>query len=165
MLRRSILLILFFIIPGLFVAGCEPDDQSVIEYKPVAFESGDECHLCGMIITRFPGPKGEAFLRHNEKVFKFCSTQDLFAWLLQPDVSNRVEAVFVHDMAKTAWDDPEDVALIDARMAWYVTGSERRGAMGATLASFAGQDDAFDFSKQYGGTVIRFEDIDLKMLQ
>jgi copper chaperone NosL len=150
---------------GLSLLACEPDDKAPVQHDPVAFESADECHLCGMIITRFPGPKGEAFVRHNQTAFKFCSTRDLFAWLLQPDVSSRVEAVYVHDMAKVPWEDPQDHALVDARGAWYVVGSERTGAMGSTLASFAEPQAAADFAQQYGGKVVRFDDITLQLLQ
>lgn len=162
---RQALLIIILLAAGLLVLGCEPEQQTSDIHKPVGFDSGDECHLCGMIITRFPGPKGEAFLRHDEKVYKFCSTRDLFAWLLQPDVGNRVEAVYVHDMSNTSWDDPQDTALIDAKTAWYVIGSRRKGAMGPTLAAFSERQRAAEFAREYGGSLARFEDIDLDKLR
>ncbi|WP_253264449.1 nitrous oxide reductase accessory protein NosL [Aeromonas media] len=44
----------------LALAGCNDVDSNPHVYDPVAFHSGDECHICGMAITGFPGPKGEA---------------------------------------------------------------------------------------------------------
>ncbi|MBC7182689.1 MAG: nitrous oxide reductase accessory protein NosL, partial [Marinobacter sp.] len=55
--------------------------QTTARPDPVHFESGDECHVCGMIIEGFPGPKGQAFNEKDQQVRKFCSTRDMFAWL------------------------------------------------------------------------------------
>jgi copper chaperone NosL len=149
----------------MLLASCDQNAPQQRERLPVSIEAGDECHLCGMIISRFPGPKGEAFTRHNEKALMFCSTVDLFSWLLQPDVTGQVEAVYVHDMGQTSWEHPQDDAFIDARQAWYVAGSDRRGAMGPALAAFAEQHAAAEFARQHGGRVIAYRDIDLELLQ
>jgi copper chaperone NosL len=61
-------------------------------------------------------------------------------------------------MGNTNWDDPQD-NWIDARSAWYVHGSSRRGAMGPTLASFAERTAAEKFAEEYGGTVLSFEQV------
>ncbi len=148
---------------GLVACG-SPDDQKVT-YEPIAIESGDECHVCGMIITRFPGPKGEAFIRHQTQALKFCSTRDLFTWLLQPETASQVEAVFVHDMARNDWDNPHALPMIDARSAWFVVGSKLKGAMGPTLASFSQRKDAETFGEQQGGRVVDFSAIDLVLLE
>lgn len=147
------------------LVACESPSEEAVNYEPIAIEPGDECHVCGMIITRFPGPKGEAFVRHQSNVMKFCSTRDLFTWLLQPETASQVEAVFVHDMARNDWDKPGDTPLIDAHAAWYVVGSRRMGAMGPTLASFAERADAEAFSEQYGGRMVGFDAIDLALLE
>ncbi|SFM68849.1 copper chaperone NosL [Marinobacter zhejiangensis] len=150
----------------LVVAGCSQpsSDESVGQLPPVAFESGDECHVCGMVIAGFPGPKGEV-LGGNAPVRKFCSTRDLFSWLLQPEQQHRDYTVYVHDMAQTDWQRPDDAALVDARLAYYVVGSERAGAMGPTLASFASESLARQFMANYGGRLLRYEEITLAVLQ
>jgi copper chaperone NosL len=150
---------------ALLLAGCDQQQQAETERSPVPFHSGDECHVCGMLISRFPGPKGEAYVTHEPQALKFCSTRDLFAWLLQPETAAVVEAIYVHDMADTDWNHPDDRHLIDARTAWYVVGSSRRGAMGPTLASFAKRADAEAFARQYGGRVLPFEAITLRVLE
>ncbi|MDT8387298.1 MAG: nitrous oxide reductase accessory protein NosL [Thiogranum sp.] len=158
----SSLLVLVLLVCG----GCEQNaGTDPLQQPPVAIADGDECHVCGMIITRFPGPKGEAYVTRVEQPLKFCSTRDLFAWLLQPETAAVVEQIYVHDMAQTDWTHPDDTQLIDARGAWYVTGSERTGAMGPTLASFATREAAAAFAEQHGGRLLRFEEITLPVLK
>lgn len=163
---RQIKLFLLLFISTLVLSACNNEDKTAAAVnQAVAIESGDECHVCGMIITRFPGPKGESFSRYDKKVRKYCSTRDLFAFVLEPENSASVSDIYVHDMAVTPWDHPEDEALIDAKQAYYVINHSLRGAMGATLASFKQQADAEAFAKKYQGSVIRFEQIDMPLLQ
>ncbi|WP_342631054.1 nitrous oxide reductase accessory protein NosL [Marinobacter alkaliphilus] len=147
------------------LAGCSNgEQQAVAKPDPVHFDSGDECHVCGMVITNFPGPKGQAFTERQQHTRKFCSTKDMFAWFLQPENVNRDHTLYVHNMAETHWDHPDDTHLIDAREAFYVVGSERTGAMGPTLASFETESEATDFAATYGGEILSFDDITLEHL-
>jgi copper chaperone NosL len=137
-------------------------EQQQMLHKAVAMESADECHLCGMLITRFDGPKGEVFRKETgDQVFKFCSTRDMFSYYLDPENKRNVAQMLVHDMSKMPWgsDSIDDKYFIDAKTAWYVVGSEKTGAMGDTLASFSQQSDAQAFAKEFGGKVISFTDI------
>jgi copper chaperone NosL len=136
-------------------------------HQAVAIESADECHLCGMLITRFDGPKGEVFRKETgEQVFKFCSTLDLFSYYLDPENKRNVAQILVHDMSKMPWgsESIDDKYFIDAKTAWYVAGSEKTGAMGKTLASFSQQSDAQAFAKEFGGKVLSFADINYDVL-
>jgi copper chaperone NosL len=156
-----VLILLMFVV----FTGCQDNGSEKLNLQQaVAIESGDECHLCGMIITHFPGPKGQLYERGDMSVRKFCSTRDMFAYLLDPEHSHHVENIFVHNMAVTPWDHPQAEAYIDARKAWYVVNSRRKGAMGPTLASFADQKTAQEFIKEYGGSLYRFDQIDLALL-
>ena len=83
----------------------------------------------------------------------------LFRSVLQPENIKRDHTLYVHDMAQSEWDSPVDTALIDAREAFYVIGSERKGAMGPTLASFADSTVADGFAAEFGGHVKAFSDI------
>lgn len=141
--------------------GCGDSSVELEEVqRAVAIESRDECHLCGMIISRFPGPKGELYQHGRDRIFKFCSTRDMFAYLLDPEQAHSIESIYVHDMSKTLWDTPDDEFFIDARKAWYVIGHNQPGAMGPTLASFSDKKTADDFSSKYGGRVLPFQSID-----
>ena len=148
-----------------FLAGCsEPESRATAKPEPVHFESGDECHVCGMVIMPFPGPKGEAITAREQTVHKFCSTRDMFSWALQPENAKRDHTLYVHDMAQTEWDHPDDTDLIDAREAFFVVGAERKGAMGPTLASFASEDSAVEFANEYGGEVVKFQEVTMQHL-
>ncbi|TYC57527.1 nitrous oxide reductase accessory protein NosL [Marinobacter sp. BW6] len=140
------------------------EEQTMAQPEPVHFKSGDECHVCGMMIDNFPGPKGEAITEKNQHVRKFCSTRDMFAWALQPENVNRNHTLYVHDMAETEWASPDDTSLIDAREAFYVVGSSRKGAMGPTLASFGNQADAGGFAAEHGGEVLAYSEITMDHL-
>ncbi len=149
---------------SVFLVGCGEAPQEQMLKQAVAIESSDECHLCGMIISNFPGPKGEAYQSGNDDIMKFCSTRDLFSYLLQPENERQIKEVYVHDMSKTPWQKPEDDYFIDAKSAWFVVGSNQKGAMGQTLASFSKQEHAQAFSENYGGKVYQFKDITIDIL-
>jgi len=149
------------------IACTDNEKQAQVIHQAVAMESGDECHLCGMLITRFDGPKGEVFRKElGDKVFKFCSTLDMFSYYLDPENKRNVAQMYVHDMSKMPWgsDSIDDKYFIDAKIAWYVSGSEKTGAMGKTLASFSAQKDAEAFAKAFGGKVVRLADINFDVL-
>ena len=142
-------------------------EQKEALHKAVAIENGDECHVCGMLITHFGGPKGEVFRKEQGgKALKFCSTRDMFSYYLDPENTRNVSQLMVHDMSKMPWgsDAIDDKYLINAKTAWFVIGSTKKGAMGKTLASFSLQADAQAFAQEFGGQVLSFSDINLESL-
>jgi len=64
----------------------------------------------------------------------------------------------VQDMAKADWERPTG-HWIDARSAFYVFGSRKKGSMGATAASFASAADAQAFVAANGGKVVSFAEV------
>ncbi|MCE9687579.1 nitrous oxide reductase accessory protein NosL [Shewanella sp. AS16] len=156
------LLLLTLLTMQLFACGEQSADSQ--PNQAVALARADECHLCGMLIGTFPGPKGELYTKTSDTVKKFCSTRDLFTFLLDPEYRHQVKEIYVHDMSKSPWEAPLDSHFIDARSAWYVIGSSKTGAMGKTLASFGDEASAQAFAKAYGGTLYRFEQITLALL-
>ncbi|MCP3673798.1 MAG: nitrous oxide reductase accessory protein NosL [Gammaproteobacteria bacterium] len=133
--------------------------------EPVAFEQSDRCHACGMMITPFPGPKGQAFEGQKKQKRTFCSTMDLMVWYLKSKNKPEIFEMFVHDMSKVPWKKPKDSHLIPAREAYYVIGSNMNGAMGPTLASFLSKEQADNFIKKHGGTISDFENLTIKGLR
>lgn len=150
---------------GLFLAftvGCsEQTEQQVMVQQAVKIEQADSCHLCGMTISNFPGPKGESYTVNQGNINKFCSTRDLFGFILQPENKRQVREIYVHDMSKTPWGQPNDEHFIDAKQAWFVIGSSKTGAMGQTLGSFSDKSDAETFVQEFGGQLYQFDDITL----
>jgi len=156
----------FFIITTflLLLNACGESKQQHMIHQAVKIESSDECHLCGMMISEFPGPKGEIYRKEEGTVKKFCSTRDMFSYYLDPENKRNVSQLLVHDMSKMPWDKLNDDFFIDAKKAWFVAGSTKTGAMGKTLASFSKKEDAAAFAKDYGGKVISFKQITLDVL-
>ncbi len=145
------------------LAGCGESEQPRQSLEPVGFHADDECHVCGMVVLDFPGAKGQAVEKGSVK--NFCSTGEMIGWWLQPE--NRVldARLYVHDMAHGSWEHPDDDYLIDAKTAWYVAGTQLKGAMGAVLVSFADEAAARKLADEHGGRVLRFEEIDQAVLQ
>lgn len=136
------------------VACGQPEE---VNYQAQAIHDEDECEVCGMLIKRFPGPKGQAIFDH--KHVKFCSTRDMVAFITDEENSHRVSDVFVHDMEKTPWKAPTQDSYTDGRNAWYVTGSDQKGAMGPTFASFANKEAALNFAQAHGGEPQTFNEL------
>lgn len=148
------------------LAGCGEKEEVEQALDPVAFHDSDECHVCGMIISDFPGPKGQAVEKGGVK--KFCSTAEMLGWWLQPE--NRIGGakLYVHDMGRSQWAAPDDSHLIDATQAFYVVGlanSGLKGAMGAVLGVFSEQSAAQKLASMHGARVLRFAEIDQAVLQ
>jgi len=162
---KRLFYVLFMILPLGLLSGCgEEDKKAAMVQQAVAIESSDECHLCGMIITNYPGPKGQLYSRGIKGNMKFCSTRDMFAFVVDPENQHNIQQAFVHDMAVTPWGHPEEDTYIDAKKAFYVIGHGKKGAMGPTLASFAKKADADAFAASQGGRVLTFEEITLDVL-
>lgn len=159
---------LVLLLVSVWLTACSDDKgpTAVEEVQgPVAFESGEECHVCGMIITEYPGAKGQIMISRDQAVHKFCSTQDMLSWWLQPENQHLKAEIYVHDIAKTPWEQPQDEYLIDARSAWYVVGSSLQGAMGPSLASYSDRAVAESVATEKGGRVLSWEELDMNVLQ
>jgi len=146
----------------LAILGCEKAASPTATEASLAFHPSDECHVCGMVITDFPGPKGAAVGADGVK--KFCSPAEMLGWWLQPENHRADVKLYVHDMGHSHWDAPDDAHLIDARTAYFVIGSRLKGAMGVVLASFSDLEAAQKLAHEAGGKVLRLEDIDQKLL-
>lgn len=152
----------------LLLAACDGEQAGTAPAEPAEPDRTASCAVCGMTVVDYPGPKAQLFLKGETEPKHFCSTRDFFAYLQEEDSprSHRIRAMFVHDMGRTDWDRPHagDSHWIPAREAFYVVGSDRRGAMGPTFASFARQADAEAFAAEHGGTLKRFDDIDRELV-
>ena len=137
----------------LFTACGEPQ-KTVLALEPT---DATVCALDGMLLTDFPGPKAQIHYDTGDPDF-FCDTMEMLSIYLRPEQQKRVTAVYTQDMAQTDWNKPSG-HWIDARAAFYVLGSDMKGSMGPTAASFARAEDAQAFAKAHGGKVLRFDEI------
>jgi len=138
---------------------CSESAQVVKPSLPVDFEDSDSCHLCGMMITAYPGPKGQALEKEVKQVRKFCATSDMIQWYLKAADRDKITEMYVHDMSKTPWNNPDDSHLIPVENAYFVIGSKKNGSMGPTLATISELELANDFVSEYGGRVLLFDQL------
>ncbi|MCL1038399.1 nitrous oxide reductase accessory protein NosL [Shewanella submarina] len=143
---------------------CSEGTAEVKKVEPVAIGDHDRCHICGMVITKYPGPKGQLTLKDSDTIPKFCSSRDMFNFALQTENQRQIGHLFVHDAAKTDWQNPSDTAFIDAESAYYVYGTSKKAVMGPAVAPFSSREAAEQFASEYGGRVLKFEEITLELL-
>lgn len=147
----------------LLLASCSEQDAKQSNARG-AIEQADSCHFCGAIISKFPGAKGELYSRSIDRINKFCSTRDLFLFLLQPENRHLIKEIYVHDMSKPLWDTSSDGDFTNARTAWFVIGSSKKDPMGKTLGSFSDKADAQVFVQEFGGELYAFNEVTIDML-
>ncbi len=117
--------------------------------------------FCGMNLTEHPGPKGQIITKSRIDPFWFSSVRDTVAFTMLPEQPRDIRAIYVSDMGRApSWDHPGATNWIDARKAFFVIGSRKRGGMGAAEAVPFGDRAAADaFVAENGGRVVAFAEI------
>lgn len=146
----------------LTLAGCGRNESDA-PLAPVEIDRGTSCVLDGMTLADYPGPKAQIHYAGQAAPDFFCDTVEMFNTLLRPEQVRAVRAVYVQDMARTDWAKPSG-AWFDARTGHYVLGSKRLGSMGPTIASFAQAADAQKFATEFGGKVLRYDQVTPEMV-
>jgi copper chaperone NosL len=116
-----------------------------------------------MILSDHPGPKGQMIFKDGKHQY-FCDTKGLFTTLYDPNYKMKIKQVFVQDFGQREWASYVD-RWIDVNDAIFVLDSDKFGAMGPTLVSFAQRIDAEAFSKESGGTVLAFSEINQELFE
>ncbi len=146
---------------ALLLAGCERDAADTALPPPAALTSEAMGVFCGMNLLEHPGPKGQIITKSRIDPFWFSSVRDTVAFTLMPEQSRDIRAIYVSDMGRAlSWDNPGADNWVDARKAFFVIESRRRGGMGAAEAVPFGERAAADaFAAKNGGRVVAFADI------
>lgn len=140
------------------LSGCGDKAAEQTSLAPVEIDRSTSCELDGMLLADYPGPKGQMQYASAPKLEWYCDTIELLAVLQRPEQARVPSAAWVQDMAKADWERPTG-HWIDARSAFYVFGSRKKGSMGATAASFATAADAQAFVAANGGKVVPFAEV------
>ena len=153
--------ILCAFVVAVVLAGCNQDAAKSVAPPPVALNSDAMGVFCGMNLMEHPGPKGQIITAGRIDPFWFTSVRDTVAFTLMPEQPRDIRAIYVSDMARAAsWDDPGATNWIDARKAFFVIESRKKGGMGAAEAVPFGNREAADaFAAANGGRVTSFTDI------
>ena len=114
-------------------------------------------YYCLMTVLNHSGPKGQIILSDKDQALWFTSVRDTIAFTLSPEEPKNIAAIYVNDMSSANWNNPGVDNWIDAKKAWYVTGSKRSGGMGAPEAiPFLTKQNAEAFAAEQGGIVYEF---------
>ena len=117
-------------------------------------------YFCGMTVLDHNGPKGQVFLTDRQQPLWFTSVRDTIAFTRLPGEPKNIAVIYVTDIGRASWDQPEPSTWIDARKAFYVLGSDRVGGMQAPeVLPFATREDAELFRQQHGGGIYVFDTI------
>jgi nitrous oxide reductase accessory protein NosL len=109
---------------------------------------GEKCPVCGMFAYKYPDWAAEiVFADGRHEVFD--GAKDLFRYLF--DMRRFGGTQRREDVAAIFVTDYYTLEPIDARPAFYVTGSDVYGPMGRELIPFARREDAEEFLRDHRG--------------
>ena len=149
------------VFPALLLLTAACGEEQMAEAPPPAELTREAIgHYCRMIVQDHKGPKGQIFLSGKPEPIWFSSVRDTLAFTLLPEEPKDIAAIYVNDMGRASWDQPEAGTWIEAKSAWYVIGSTRQGGMGAPEAvPFSKRADAEGFAAAHDGRVVAFSEI------
>lgn len=141
----------------LVLAACSPD-ETASRPKPLEPDANAIAYFCHMSLPEHEGPKGQLFLRGQDKPIWFASIHEVFTYLeIELTQPHDLLAVYVNDMAQGTWERPAPGAWLEAEKAVYVIGSSMTGSMGGQEAvPFSGREAAAAFVKEFGGEIVDF---------
>jgi copper chaperone NosL len=153
--------IMFVALLAGLLAACDAEPEVVAPVVPVEVTGEATGRYCGMLLADHEGPKGQIHLAGSEEPLWFSSVRDTIAFTRLPEESKDIAAIYVNDMGQAQnWQQPEPGTWTEARDAWFVIDSDRRGGMGAPEAvPFSQADAAEAFQAVHGGELVRFDDI------
>lgn len=117
----------------------------------------DLCPVCGMLVSKYPNWVATISYKDGH-AHHFDGAKDMFKFWHDPAkyaAGHRRE-----DMATIWVTDFYGLQRVDARKAFYVTGSDVMGPMGHEFVPLANRDDAVEFLKDHKGRrILGFEDV------
>ncbi|NRG18199.1 nitrous oxide reductase accessory protein NosL [Rhizobiales bacterium] len=118
-------------------------------------------HYCQMTVLDHDGPKAQIHLAGNPNPVWFTQVRDAVAFTRMPEEPKDWTAVYVNDMGRAeSWANPGIDNWVEAREAFFVIGSTKRGGMGAKeTIPFRVEEEAFEFAAEFGGAVVKLDDI------
>jgi copper chaperone NosL len=157
---KCALALLMAIVLGSLAAACS-NQQDAAKPAPQEISEGAQAQFCGMTLAEHPGPKGQLFLRGQDKPLWFASVRDTLAFTMLPEMPKNIAAIYVNDMGRARnWATPEPGTWVEAREAVYVIGSRRRAGMDTDEAvPFGDPAAARQFAAENGGRVVSYLEI------
>ncbi len=119
-----------------------------------------KCKVCGMFVSKYPNWVTSITLKDSVTSY-FDGVKDMMKFYL----SSEEYGVKKEDIKELFVSDYYSLDAIDAKKAWYVTGSNVYGPMGHEFIPFKTKDDAEAFKRShYGKKVLKFDEITLRTI-
>jgi nitrous oxide reductase accessory protein NosL len=122
----------------------------------------DLCPVCGMLVSKYPNWVATIVYKDGH-AHHFDGAKDMFKFWHEPAryaAGHRRE-----DMVALRVTDFYNLQGVDARLAFYVTGSDVLGPMGHEFVPLATREDAADFLKEHKGKrILAFEQVTLDLV-
>ncbi len=145
-----------------FEIAVPPDLPIVFGVRPRVPRIWETCPVCGHVVAPYPEWTAQIVYEDGVALF-FDGAKDLFTFLLSPQRSiSESGTVPIAGIFVTSYSTR---AVIDARDAFFVVGSDVLGPGGEELVAHGSVGEAREFSRDHGGTrVIGFEELSTSLL-
>jgi nitrous oxide reductase accessory protein NosL len=151
MLRKRLFILSLLTLWAAFAAARE----GVVVPKP---GEKDLCPVCGMLVSKYPNWVAVVKYRDGHAHF-FDGAKDMFKYL--HDLPRYAPGHRREDIAAIHVTEFYGLNKIDARKAFYVTGSDVLGPMGHEFVPLASRADADEFLKDHKGRqIVTFDQVD-----
>ena len=126
--------------------------------EPQPPTSADRCAVCGMYVEKYKNWIATIVLEDGSQVF-FDGPKDMFKYLLNLEKYKKKPG----DIAQIFVTDYYAIRFIDARDAFFVSGSNVMGPMGPELVPIGKESDAKTFLEDHAGkAILTFGDVSLE---
>ena len=129
----------------------------------VTVPSGAKCPVCGMFVAKFPDWTAVARFKDGA-IFCYDGPKDMFSHYF--DTARYTPGKRQADIVALSVKEYYSLAMIDARVAFFVTGSDVNGPMGSELIPFNTEKDAKSFKLDHRGKrILRFNEITRQIIK
>ena len=129
----------------------------------VAVPAGAKCPVCGMFVAKYPDWSATARFKDGTTSY-YDGPKDMFSHYF--DIARYTPGKRQADIIALAVKEYYSLAMIDARAAFFVTGSDVYGPMGSELIPFLNEKDALSFKIDHRGKrILRFNEITRQSIQ
>lgn len=143
----AVVLILLLTVTAVFAAG----------RGTMTIPAGAKCPVCGMFVAKYPDWTATARFKDGSTYY-YDGPKDMFSHYL--DTARYTPGKRQADIVAMTVKEYYSLKMIDARKAWFVSGSDVYGPMGYELIPFDNEKDAAAFKTDHKGKhILRFKDI------
>ncbi|HIJ94229.1 MAG TPA: nitrous oxide reductase accessory protein NosL [Desulfuromonadales bacterium] len=122
-----------------------------------------KCPVCGMFVAKYPDWTASVRFKDGSSSY-YDGPKDMFSHFL--DTARYSPGKSQADIVALSVKEYYSLAMMDARAAFFVTGSDVYGPMGSELIPFKTEKDAQAFKLDHKGkSILRFKDVNRQTIK